>query len=260
MGKNKKNKTDESGKQGDKPGRQPSGKNTKKDGQRKKATEKDHLDHIPFRLREILKSKERVKRSARERKLLQGKPQASQVEDIAVPRFKRRKRESVAAYVRRMNNETNHVLFLTKNQVDRKPELDEDQQEKPANSKSDRKREHDKDRLVKLQLKKLDKKQAKVEKEMFVDNVAFGEVAMAPPSLSAKPRKAPVKPQATKELLLNSLLGHTAVSTAKPSMAKRRIMEEERERAVEAYRQLKKQKQLQHNVRNATMGKGKKLH
>lgn len=116
---------------------------------------------------------------------------------------------------------------------------------------------------------------------------------MAPPSLSAKPRKAEVKSQvitlcidhmishrtmqmvhkilfpffphfivqkASKELLLNSLLGHTAVSTTKPSMAKQRIMEEERERAVEAYRQLKKQKQQQYEARTASMRKLKSLH
>ncbi|XP_029946410.1 coiled-coil domain-containing protein 137 [Salarias fasciatus] len=251
MGKNKKNEASESGKKADKSGRQPSGKDKKKVTQRKKVTEEDHLNHIPFKLREILKSKETPKRSVK-KKLQKGRPGGSKVGDIVVPRFKRRKEESEAAYVRRMENAAKHVLFLTKNQVDRKPELEEDQQERPAKAKSDRKREHDKDRLLKLQLKKLDKKETKMEKEMFVDSVAFGEVAMAPPSLSAKPKKAPIKPQkATKELLLNSLLGHTAVSTAKPSMARQRIMEEERERAVQAYRQLKKQRQLQHQVRAA---------
>lgn len=46
-------------------------------------------------------------------------------------------------------------------------------------------------------------------------------------------------------LLLNSLLGHTVGATNKPSMARQRMMEEERERAVQAYRKLKKQKQEQ---------------
>lgn len=121
---------------------------------------------------------------------------------------------------------------------------------------------------------------------MFLDHVAFGEVTMAPPSLTAKPKKAPVKSQVTtcgfvtfsqqpsnllrlnyssssllfaqkasKELLLNSLLGQTALSTAKPSMARQRIMEEERQRAVEAYRLLKKQKQQQHEARTASLEK-----
>lgn len=130
----------------------------------------------------------------------------------------------------------------------------------------------------------------------FVDNVPFGEVAMAPPSFSSKPRKALVKSQVTcasvitryvrdlrglskkftffffiyypltftfknasKKLLLNSLLGHTVSSTAKPSMARQRIMEEERVRAVEAYRHLKKQKQQQHEARTAGLEKLKNL-
>uniref|UniRef100_A0A0E9WPH8 Uncharacterized protein n=1 Tax=Anguilla anguilla TaxID=7936 RepID=A0A0E9WPH8_ANGAN len=66
---------------------------------------------------------------------------------------------------------------------------------------------------------------------------------MAPPCLTTKPRKAACKTAgATKGLLLNSLLGHTPVSTAKSSMARQRIMEEERQRVVQAYRLLKKGK------------------
>lgn len=65
--------------------------------------------------------------------------------------------------------------------------------------------------------------------------------------------------KASKDLHLNSLLGHTAVSTAKPSMARQRMMEEERERAVEAYRLLKKQKQQQHEARHANLEKLKNL-
>ena len=71
-----------------------------------------------------------------------GKPDDSQSGDIPVPHFKRGKQESVKAYIRRMDNETKHVLFLTKNQVERKPELDADKQEKPADKgKSDKKKE-----------------------------------------------------------------------------------------------------------------------
>lgn len=43
-----------------------------------------------------------------------------------MPHFKRRKNESVKAYLQRMDREANHVLFLTKNQADRKPELNVD--------------------------------------------------------------------------------------------------------------------------------------
>ncbi|KAE8283254.1 Coiled-coil domain-containing protein 137 [Larimichthys crocea] len=220
MGKNKKNKTNESGKQADKAGKHPSDKKLKGNGKPKKA-KPDHLNDIPFRLREIMKSKERMKTGAVKAKKLKeaispkGKPEESQDGDIPVPHFKRRKQESEKAYVRRMENETKHVLFLTKNQVDRKPELDVDEQEGSADKvKSAKKKEHDKSRLQRLHQKKLDRQETKMEKEMFIDHVPFGEVTMAPPCLSAKPKKAPVRSQkGSKELLLNSLLGHTVAST-----------------------------------------------
>ncbi|XP_019949675.1 coiled-coil domain-containing protein 137 [Paralichthys olivaceus] len=239
----------------------PSDKKLKRDGKLKKAKEEDHLEHIPFRLREIMKSKERMKSGPLKPKKLKdaifpkSKPEKSQDGDIPVPHFKRGKNESVKRYLQRMEAETKHVLFLTKNQVDRKPELDADKQERPTdNGKSEKKKEYDKGRLQRLQQKKLNRQVAEMEKEMFVDHVPFGEVTMAPPCLSAKPKKAPVKSQnASRGLLLNSLLGNAVISTAKPSMARQRIMEEERERAVEAYRQLKKQKQQQQEARAASL-------
>ena len=65
----------------------------------------------------------------------------TQVEDIPVPHFRRRKKESEKSYVQRMNSETQHVLFLTKNQVERQPELVEDQEEPEENQKSEKKKE-----------------------------------------------------------------------------------------------------------------------
>ncbi|XP_037544332.1 coiled-coil domain-containing protein 137 [Nematolebias whitei] len=246
MGKNRKNQVNRPDNQVDKVGRNQSKKKQKRDGKPKKP--EDHLQHIPFRLREMMKSKEKMKAGAKTLRTATS-PHHTQYGapdgDIPVPHFRRGKHESVGSYVSRMETETKHVLFLTKNQVDRKPELDADEQEKLAGKeKSEKKKEYAKTRLNKLQQKKLDKQETRMEREMFVDNVPFGEVAMAPPSLSAKPKKAQVKnPKAPKQLLLNSLLGHTAASTAKPSMARQRLVEEERRRVVEAYRQLKKQKQ-----------------
>ncbi|KAM7371916.1 hypothetical protein PAMP_009116 [Pampus punctatissimus] len=263
MGKNKKNKTNESGKQAAKAEQPRSDKKQKRDGKPKKAKE-DHLKHIPFRLREIMKSKDRMKAGTlKAKKLKKSILPKSKAEDgdIPVPHFRRKKKESERAYLRRMNSATKHVLFLTENQVERKPELSADKQERPADKgKSEKTKEYDKARLQKQQLKKLDKQMAQIEKEMFIDNVPFGEVTMAPPSLSAKPKKAQIKSQKTsKELLLNSLLGHTVASTTKPSMARQRIMEEERERAVEAYRHLKKQKQQQNEAKIASLEKLKNL-
>lgn len=135
-----------------------SDKKLKRDDKAKKATPQDHLKHIPFRLREIMKSKERMKagplksKKQKEGEVEKGlgyffvheiiptghktfayhvvalipktKPEGdSQDGDIPVPRFKRRKNENVKAYLQRMERGVNHVLFLTKNQVERKPEL-----------------------------------------------------------------------------------------------------------------------------------------
>ena len=70
------------------------------------------------------------------------KPEESLDGNIPVPHFRRGKLESEKAYVRRMENETKHVLFLTNNQVDRKPELDVEEQERPVDKgKSDKKKE-----------------------------------------------------------------------------------------------------------------------
>ncbi|XP_034046177.1 coiled-coil domain-containing protein 137 [Thalassophryne amazonica] len=235
-----------------------SDKKLKRDGKLKKTKQDDHLEHIPFRLREILRSQERMNAGLSRPKKQKGNAPKSKVRDsqdgeIPVPCFRRQKNENKRAYLQRMEDETKYVRFLSKNQMDRKPELDGDQQDMPANKrKSDKRKVHDRVKLLRLQQKKLTRQEAKMEKEMFVDNVPFGEVSMAPPSLSIIPKKAQLKAQkGAKNLLLNSLLGHTATSVTKPSMARKRIMEEERVHAVEAYRHLKKQKQQQHEARTA---------
>lgn len=43
--------------------------------------------------------------------------------DITVPKFRQRKWESSGAYIQRMEQEAQHVLFLSRNQVDRQPEV-----------------------------------------------------------------------------------------------------------------------------------------
>lgn len=268
MGKNKNNNISQPGNQAEKAGKHLSDKKLSRHGKPKKASE-DHLKHIPFKLREIMKNKEDMKVGSRKKKkkklkeaiISKRNQEATDPGDIPVPQFKRRKNETEKAYLRRMDIETKHVHFLSKNQIDRKPELEVNQEESPAHkNKSEKKKEHDKDRLLRIQQKKLDRQEATVEKEMFVDDVPFGEVAMAPPCLSAKPKKAQVKSQkSSKDLLLNSLLGHTSASADKPSMARQRIMEEERLRAVEAYRHLKKQKQQQLEARTAGLEKLKNL-
>ncbi|XP_061893327.1 coiled-coil domain-containing protein 137 [Entelurus aequoreus] len=256
MGKTK-NRDKKTEKAGNSAGEKKSAKKQKRDARPLQDHKEEHLEHIPFRLREIMKSKERIKTGAKKANFgafPKRKPEPSEIKDIPVPHFKKREDEGVKQYLSRMQMESEHVLFLTNNQVERKPELDEDTQEKPVDhGKSKKKKEYDQLRLQKRKQKKLDQQEAKVEKERFKDDIPFGEVSMEPPSLTSKPRKASIKPQkATKDLLLNSLLGYTMASTASPSMARQRIMEEERERAVQAYRLLKKQKlQRQEQARTA---------
>ncbi|XP_049600697.1 coiled-coil domain-containing protein 137 isoform X1 [Syngnathus scovelli] len=255
MGKRKKCNSNNCGEVADKTAKQASVK--KRDVKAKRdANQGDHLEHIPFKLQEILKSKERMENSSLTAKklrdvfVLHRKPEKSTVGDIAIPRFKRGKRESELQFNQRMEMESKHVLFLTNNQVERKPELNEDKQEKPANGgKSDKMKAYDKLKLQKRQRKTLERQEVRMEKEMFQDDIAFGEVSTEPPSLTSKPKKALIKPGAAKELLLNSLLGHTAMPTSESSMARQRMMEEERRRAVLAYRQLKKQRQQEASSR-----------
>lgn len=44
--------------------------------------------------------------------------------DIPIPHFRRGRQESEKAYIHRMTQETEHVLFLTNNQVERQPEVE----------------------------------------------------------------------------------------------------------------------------------------
>uniref|UniRef100_A0A670HT16 Coiled-coil domain containing 137 n=1 Tax=Podarcis muralis TaxID=64176 RepID=A0A670HT16_PODMU len=165
--------------------------------------------------------------------------------DIPVPKFKRRKGEGDSTYIGRIERETQHVMFLTKYQLQREPEKEE-----PVPEKSQRKKDFQKKKLDKIRRKKEEKKAALLEKDFLKDSVKFGEVAEQPPTITAKPRKSVVKDKAgKKELLLTSLLGSGGTpSTPKvfhASLARQRIVQEERERVVQAYRDIKKRKQQQ---------------
>ncbi|XP_072254154.1 coiled-coil domain-containing protein 137-like, partial [Pyxicephalus adspersus] len=88
-----------------------------------------------------------------------------------------------------MNRETQHVIFLTKNQVDRQPELDlddngelpkkeEEEEEKEDDAKkqvtkkkSDKRKEFDRKCLDKFVRKREEKKEARLEEEIFKGKV-----------------------------------------------------------------------------------------
>ncbi|XP_057323459.1 coiled-coil domain-containing protein 137 [Microplitis mediator] len=103
-------------------------------------------------------------------------------------------------------------------------------------------------RKLKMQVKK-DKKLLKCTDDLIVkDKVEFGEVAHAPPEIKIKPKTNKLNKPAKKELLLHSLLKDNKIQPTSidkkgkrknlPS-AERRILENHRNEAVEAYKLLK---------------------
>ncbi|KFQ70511.1 Coiled-coil domain-containing protein 137, partial [Phaethon lepturus] len=110
-----------------------------------------------------------------------------------------------------------------------------------------------KKKLEKARKKKEEKKEAMLEKSLFRDTVAFGEVVTQPPTITSRPRgRGPTEQAGRKRLLLTSHLGQSQaspVSLAAPvSMARRRIVEEERARVIQAYRDIQRRKQQQREV------------
>ncbi|XP_006886380.1 PREDICTED: coiled-coil domain-containing protein 137 [Elephantulus edwardii] len=206
---------------------------------------------IPFRLREIMRSREQMRNPISNRKRKKEaqvafrktlEKEAKGVEpDIAVPKFKQKKWESDKAYIQRMEQETQHVMFLSKNQATWQPEA----QETPRREKSERKKAFQKRRVAKVQRRKEDKAADQLEQELLRDTVKFGEVALQPPQLTAKPRKSLDKGQLGKSTLILKMLlgpGHSTQPLG-TSLARQRILGEERERVVQAYRELKRRKQ-----------------
>lgn len=160
--------------------------------------------------------------------------------DISIPKFKQKKRESDGAYIQRMEQEAQHVLFLSRNQADQQPEA-----QAAPKKKSEGKRAFQKRRRDKVRKKREEKAAEMLEQELLRDTVKFGEVALQPPELTAKPRKSVSTSQpGKKSLMLAMLLSPGGVSQPPPtSMARQRIVAEERERAVQAYRAIKKRQQ-----------------
>ncbi|XP_040186903.1 coiled-coil domain-containing protein 137 [Rana temporaria] len=218
----------------------------------------EHLDtqEIPFKLREIMRSRMEMNKPKKKRKQARKpRPQNEGLQtDIPVPKFKRERNETVGAYLNRMNRETQHVLFLTKNQLERQPEMELDDKgelpkkeevEVPKKQKSEKRKKFDRKCLDKFVRRKEEKKVARLEEEMFKDEVMFGEVVMEPPVLTVRPRKGPAEKKAgEKQLFLTKFFDKGSAPSNPPpmSMARKRIVEEERERVVNAYRELKKRR------------------
>ncbi|KAM8797052.1 coiled-coil domain-containing protein 137 [Eudromia elegans] len=212
---------------------------------------------IPFRLREIMRSREAMRRpGARSRRppgdsrqsagMLQscpGRPEEpAAAGDVAVRRLRRGRGESERSYLCRVQQEVQRVLLLTENQPQRLPEKQE-----AAREKSRRRKEFQKKKLDKIRKKKEEKKEALLEKSLLQDPVPFGDVVTQPPSITARPRSGrPAEQAGRKRLLLTSRLGRGAAAPAAPvSLARQRIVREERARVVQAYRDLQRRKQQQ---------------
>ncbi|KAF1473646.1 hypothetical protein FQV17_0009225, partial [Megadyptes antipodes antipodes] len=220
---------------------------------------------IPFRLRELIRSREAMKcpdlgkRRAAEKKQ-QPKSKGPEAHgDIPVPKFRRGKGESERSYVCRMEQEVQRVLFLTKNQLQREPE-----KEAMAPEKSKRKKEFQNKKLEKARKKKEEKKEAMLEKSLFQDMVAFGEVVTQPPTITSRPRgRGPAEQAGRKRLLLTSRLGQSQASPVSPaapvSMARRRIVEEERVRVIQAYRDIQRRKQQQREAARGSAQAGRRV-
>uniref|UniRef100_A0A667HME0 Coiled-coil domain containing 137 n=1 Tax=Lynx canadensis TaxID=61383 RepID=A0A667HME0_LYNCA len=218
---------------------------------------------IPFRLREIMRSRQEMKNPISNkkrkkeaepwwtslsaqmafRKTLEKEAKGAEP-DIAVPKFKQRKWESDGAYIQRMEQEAQHVLFLSKNQVARQPEV----QVAPKKEKSERKKAFQKRRLDRVRQRREEKAAERLEQELLRDTVKFGEVALQPPELTAQPRMSKGGGQpGKKSLMLRMLLSPGGVSQPlTASLARQRIVGEERERAVQAYRALKTRQRQPH--------------
>ncbi|KAF1574241.1 hypothetical protein FQV11_0000196, partial [Eudyptes moseleyi] len=220
---------------------------------------------IPFRLRELIRSREAMKcpdlgkRRAAEKKQ-QPKSKGPEAHgDIPVPKFRRGKGESERSYVCRMEQEVQRVLFLTKNQLQREPE-----KEAMAPEKSKRKKEFQNKKLEKARKKKEEKKEAMLERSLFQDTVAFGEVVTQPPTITSRPRgRGPAEQAGRKRLLLTSRLGQSQASPVSPaapvSMARRRIVEEERVRVIQAYRDIQRRKQQQREAARGSAQAGRRV-
>ncbi|XP_061866914.1 coiled-coil domain-containing protein 137 [Colius striatus] len=220
---------------------------------------------IPFRLRELMKSREAMKRPgpgkrrpAEKKQQPKPKPKVSKAQgDIPVPKFRRGKGESERSYVCRMEQEVQRVLFLTKNQLQREPE-----KEATAPEKSKRKKEFQNKKLEKARKKREEKKEAMLEKSLFQDTVPFGEVVTQPPTITSRPRgQGPAQRAGRKQLLLTSHLGQgqSPASLAAPvSMARRRILEEERARVIQAYRDIQRRKQQQREAAGGSAQAGRR--
>uniref|UniRef100_A0A2K6KRC8 Coiled-coil domain containing 137 n=1 Tax=Rhinopithecus bieti TaxID=61621 RepID=A0A2K6KRC8_RHIBE len=170
-------------------------------------------EEIPFWLREIMGSCQKMKNPISNKK----RKKAAQVA------FRKTlEKEAKGAYIQHMQQEVQHMLFLSKNQAAPK--------EKSELKKA--KKAFQKRRLDKVQQKKEEKMADRLEQELLRDTMKFGEVVPQPPELTTRPGRSISKDQpGRRSQMLRMLLSPGGVSQPlTASLAYQQI------EAVQAYR------------------------
>ncbi|KAL4239293.1 hypothetical protein ACF0H5_000110 [Mactra antiquata] len=141
-----------------------------------------------------VKNKKKMKKAAESNKLLND---GAKIPMQKAPTFKQGKHENDQNFIRRVEMEASKAIFQS--QMEEKYEVKFDtnssnatiNQELSKKKRTTNRKNKDKERKKKRLEAKKEKKKAKVgDFSSLTDKVEFGEVAMAPPSLTAKPRKA----------------------------------------------------------------------
>ncbi|XP_033732885.1 coiled-coil domain-containing protein 137-like isoform X2 [Pecten maximus] len=180
------------------------------------------------------------------------------------PKFIQHRNESERKFMARIERETKSVL-LTSHLSD-KYQVDFEELEKGNITK--KKKMTNSAKMMRLKEKKSHKKEKKIQHQRdkkgdfsyLNDKVQFGEVAMAPPTLKAKPKKAPGSMDAIprpgkkslllKEIIANNMsLGRGGVSSTREvgqtlkrkqmSLSQQHTMDNERNKAIKLYRQMR---------------------
>ncbi|KAL5018034.1 hypothetical protein ScPMuIL_003756 [Solemya velum] len=174
------------------------------------------------------------------------------------PKFVQHKGENDKKFLSRVDKETQHVILKAQLEDQYGVELHETKDGttvKKAKGMSDKKRERLKEHKERRKMKKASHAIDKDMELKFKDEVKFGEVVMEPPVLTAKPRKAQKtdtfsKP-GKKSLLLKEIIEKNSGNKREPgqtqkrkhmSFAQQRIMDAERQKAIEQYRNIKNKK------------------
>ncbi len=179
-----------------------------------------------------------------------------------VPKFQQRPGESRKSFLRRMDRETEDVLRQSRFEDKYNVKVEEENGQiriiKPESAenpekKNSKKKERLKERKERKKLKSSEDDDA-LDFSSLRDDVQFGEVAMEPPNLSAKPRPAKKLQQSSsknKSLILAGMTAKAKEHKRRPgesvkrknlSLAQQRLLDQERKRVIELYREVKKRK------------------